>query len=231
MERKKIAVIGLGDFGKSLVRTLYDEGHEVLAIDQDMPTIEDISPDCTQAVCLDSRDERALRSQDLEDMDFVILASAVDFESLIVTADNLKKIGIKNIFARYKTDLHIRILNMLGIHNTFNPEEQAAKNVAEKFSHAGIMESTYISEDYLIDEILVPEVLIGVSLQDSHLREDYNLSLITIKRDIKRAREEWDDDKLEVIGNPGKDTVFEQGDVLVVFGSHEDIDKFLDSHT
>ena len=34
MNRKKIAVIGLGDFGKELVKCLYEEKHEVIAIDK-----------------------------------------------------------------------------------------------------------------------------------------------------------------------------------------------------
>ncbi len=189
MQRKKIAVIGLGDFGRSLVRTLYNEGHEVTAIDHDMGTIEEITVDCTNAVCLDPRDERALRSQGLEEMDAVLLASAESFESLIVTADNLKKIGVKEIIARYRTDLHIRIFNMLGIQNLFNPEDQAARNIAERFSHSGIQKSTYVTDEYLIDEIIVPEILIGVSLKDSRLREDYNLTLITIKRVLKKVRD------------------------------------------
>lgn len=36
MNRKKIAVIGLGDFGKELVKCLYEEKHEVIAIDLNM---------------------------------------------------------------------------------------------------------------------------------------------------------------------------------------------------
>ena len=83
-KHKRLAVIGLGEFGSLLVRHLYDAGHEVLAIDRDMERVENIVPDCTQSVCLDSTDANALKAQELEDMDAVIVA-LTDFESLITT--------------------------------------------------------------------------------------------------------------------------------------------------
>ena len=55
MNRKKIAVIGLGDFGKELVKCLYEEKHEVIAIDLNMELVEEIKDFCTNAVCLDSK--------------------------------------------------------------------------------------------------------------------------------------------------------------------------------
>lgn len=230
MQKKKIAVIGLGDFGRCLVKALYRDRHEVTAIDRDMNTIEYISEFCTAAVCLDSRDEKALRSQGLEDMDMVILASAESFESLIVTADNLKSIGVREIHARYRTDLHTRILHMLGIHNLYNPEEEAARNIAERFGHKGIEKSLFLTNEYIIDEVITPRELIGKSVLNSGLKDKFNLSLVTIKRQRKTMREEWDEEEPEIIGIPSQNTIFEKDDTLVLFGSHEDMNRFLELH-
>jgi 3-hydroxyisobutyrate dehydrogenase-like beta-hydroxyacid dehydrogenase len=40
--KKQIAVIGLGRFGASLVATLHEAGHEVLAIDNDEKRVQEL---------------------------------------------------------------------------------------------------------------------------------------------------------------------------------------------
>lgn len=231
MRAKKIVVIGLGDFGRQLVRALYREGHEVTAIDRDLQTIEDIADECTNAVCLSSTDEKAMRSQGLEDMDAIILASAESFETLIVTADILKKIGVKEIIGRYRNDLQIRILRMLGVSSIYNPEETAARNMAERFHHEGIKTSIFMSESHRVAEIVVPSSITGLSLIDSRLREDFRLNLITIKRPRKKIKGNHRGETDEILGLPDANFVFEEGDILIVFGTHHDIDRFLDQHS
>ncbi|MBP9888524.1 MAG: TrkA family potassium uptake protein [Leptospiraceae bacterium] len=229
MNRKKIAVIGLGDFGKELVKCLYEEKHEVIAIDLNMELVEEIKDFCTNAVCLDSTDESAMLAQGLEDFDYVILATADDFETLVITSDILKRIGVKEIIARYQTPLHIRILKMLGITHIFNPEERAAKNMAEMFGHANIKGSIILSEEYRIAELVVPDFFNGKSITEVKLKEKYNLLLVTIKRyknHSKNKRRE-DDAILETLGIPSANTIFRSKDIMVVFGNHEDVEKFL----
>jgi trk system potassium uptake protein TrkA len=222
MNRKKIAVIGLGEFGLILVKCLHREGHEVIAIDKSMDLIDDIADHCTTAVCLDSTDEKAMHSQGLEEMDAVILASADNLEMMVVTIDILKKIGVKEIVARYKNELQIRILNMFGITKTFNPEERAALNMAEQFSHHSMRMSTILTDEYRIAEIDVPPIFVGKSLSESHLKEEYRLNIVTIKRRDPRnlSRE-------EIIGIPISSTVLQKNDILILFGKHDDIDRFL----
>jgi trk system potassium uptake protein TrkA len=229
MKGKKIAVIGLGDFGKELVKCLFIEGHEVVAIDKDMELIEDIKDNCTEAVCLDATDESALKSQGLEDFDYVILAVADDFETLIITSDILKRIGAKEIIARYQTELHVRILRMLGITNIFNPEERAAKNMSEMFAHKSLKGSTILSENFRIAEVVVPEFFVGKVLTDVKLKEKYNLLLITIKRfkSANKMKRKEDVVALETLGIPSNDMTFRKGDIMVLFGSHNDMEKFL----
>ncbi len=230
MNRKKIAVIGLGDFGKVLVKCLYEEKHEVVAIDMEMDLIEEIKDHCTDAICMDATDENAMRSQGLEDFDYVILAVADNFETLIITADILKRMGVKEIIARYQTELHIRILKMLGIVNVFNPEERAAQNMAEMFGHSNMRGSMIISEEFRIAEVIVPEFFIGKALNEVRLKEIHKLLLITVKRYKSHAGKRKDDMRiLETIGIPDFKMTFKQNDIMVIFGSHEDVEKFLNS--
>ncbi|MDX1961482.1 MAG: TrkA family potassium uptake protein [Leptospiraceae bacterium] len=230
MKRKKIAVIGLGDFGKELVKCLHEERHEVIAIDKEMELIDEIKDFTTNAIRMDCTDEQAMKAQGLEEFDYVILATADDFETLIITSDILKRIGVKEIIARYQTELHVRILKMLGITSIFNPEERAAKNMAEMFAHANMKGSMMISEEFRIAELLVPEIFVGKTLEEVKLKEIYSLLLITIKRYKQTAGKRKEDaPTLETMGIPNNKTTFKTNDIMVVFGNHDDVEKFLNS--
>ncbi|HHQ48624.1 MAG TPA: TrkA family potassium uptake protein, partial [Acidobacteria bacterium] len=67
------AVIGLGRFGSTLARKLYQEGHDVIGIDLDRELVQAIRDDATQAVAMDVRDKDRLRSLGLKDVDVAIV--------------------------------------------------------------------------------------------------------------------------------------------------------------
>jgi trk system potassium uptake protein len=229
VKKKKIAVIGLGDFGQQLVKCLHEEKQEVVAIDKDMELIEDIKDYCTDAIRMDATDEGAMRSLGLDDFDYVVLAVADDFETLIITSDILKKIGVKEIIARYQTELHVRILKMLGITHIFNPEERAARNMSEMFRHANLKGNLIIADNFRIAEIVVPEFFIGKALTEVKLKEEHQLLLVTIKRYKVNPKNKRRDDNMiqETIGIPHIHFIFRQGDVMVVFGEDAAVEKFL----
>lgn len=223
--RKKIAVIGLGDFGKALVKHLHEEGHEVTAIDHDLATIEGIKTRCTHAVCLNSTDEKALRSQGVEQMDTVILAAAQSFETLIVTADILRRVFNGQLIVRYRTGLHKRILEMLGVKELFNPEERAAENMAEQFAHPSIKRSMFLEEGYRLFEVEAPPALVGMSLNGANLKKRFNISVVTVRRahDPERPTE-----KQEFVGIPDGKTIIKSNDILVLFGKETSLEDFID---
>jgi len=229
MKRRKIAVIGLGDFGRQLVKCLYEEKQEVIAIDKNMELIEEIKDYCTDAIRMDATDEAAMRSLGLDDFDCVVLAVADDFETLIITSDILKRIGVKEIIARYQTELHVRILKMLGITHIFNPEERAARNMAEMFRHTNLKGNMIIADDFRISEIVVPDFFVGKTLADVQLKEVHELLLVTVKRYKLFSKQKRRDDApiQETLGIPSSNFIFRQGDIMVVFGKDDAIEKFL----
>ncbi len=81
MRKTTLAVIGLGDFGKELVRRLHAEGHETIAVDVALDAVEAVGDQCTEALCLDATDLRALRRLDFDVIDAVILSGSQSFEN------------------------------------------------------------------------------------------------------------------------------------------------------
>lgn len=219
-ETKRIAVIGLGEFGTLLVRRLFEAGHEVLAIDRSMERVEAVTQFTTSAVCLDSTDKSAMRAQELEDLDAIVIA-LTDFESLISTADLLRGMKITQVMARYQSGLEFKILRMLGISELFNPGDQAARNMVAQFSNPGFHDRIIVDGDFTIVETRTPEHLVGRELSECGLRHKYHLNLITIKRDVPDSTQQ------KIVGVPFDDSVLEKHDTLVLFGKSSDIKIFV----
>ena len=56
----KFCVIGLGQFGRQLAKTLAENGGDVLAVDQNEQNINTIQQFVSQAICIKITDEASL---------------------------------------------------------------------------------------------------------------------------------------------------------------------------
>jgi len=97
------------------------------------------------------------------------------------------------------------------------------------FGHANIKGSIILSEEYRIAELIVPEFFNGKTIMEVKLKEKYNLLLVTIKRykNATKGKRREDEPVLETLGIPSAETVFRAKDIMVVFGNHKDVEKFL----
>lgn len=226
----KFAVIGLGHFGSQLAVELAQKGADVLAIDEDMERVEDIKDQVTHTVCLDSREEKALRSQGLEEFDGVIVGIGDNFEATLLTVAMLQQIGVKRIIARATTSIHERILMHLGIQEVILPAREAAERLANSLMLQGVMDSFTVSTDYTIVEINAPEKFFGRTVEELDLRRRFEVSLITIKRtEIKAGPLGFRPRPVEsIVGVPTPGTRIEMGDILIIFGGKKAIKRMLE---
>lgn len=74
MKTKQCLVIGLGRFGTAVATTLYEMGHEVVAVDREEDNVERVVNLVTHAAVLDATEERAMRAIGVADFDVVIVA-------------------------------------------------------------------------------------------------------------------------------------------------------------
>ncbi len=224
---KKVAVIGIGNFGAHLAVTLAKQGAEVLAIDSSMDRLEDVKDKVTYTVRLDSTEEKALREQGLTELDAVIVAIGDDFEATLLTIVALQNIGVKRIIARATTKTHERILRHLGIEEVISPAVEAAERLADSLMYRGVIDSLELSSDYSIVEVNAPEAFIGKSLGELQLRETFDVNLITIKRIEQEPRLLGLRSRTveKILGIPTPDMVVQRGDVLVLFAAKPAISK------
>lgn|SRR5574344_1874321 len=225
---ERIAVIGLGDFGKAIAITLSHKGAEVMAIDNNQSIIDKISDEVAYAVCLDATDKKALLAQDIRDFDAVVIAIGNNFEERLICAANLLDFGVKKIICRSLGESQRMILQKMGINEFLSPEDEVGTIVAERLMNPNIVSYLQLPDDYRIAEVIVPKYVCGKSLGELNMRDYYKISLIT----IRRMYEETINHKLiniqHTVGVPDSKTIIQSEDTLVLFGKSRDIERFID---
>lgn len=224
----KVIILGLGNFGMSLAIHLSDTGHDVVVADLNAERIDQIKDRVSHAVIMDTTNENAYRGLPMKDADLAVIAIGADEGIAIMTAAIVKKYSDARIIARSSSSVQDTIFEAMGIEEIVHPEQEFAERLTRKINLKGSIDNFEIEGDYLISEVKVPEKMIGKSLIESRFREVFHLNIITILRVkkynhlIRRKAE-----RLYSIGMPKPDTVFEENDILVVFGRNSSIDKFL----
>jgi trk system potassium uptake protein len=227
----RFAVIGLGRFGSTVAVTLASKGAEVLAIDSDEELVESMRDDVAYAVTMDATDIKALKAQNINDMDAVIVAIGSDFESLILITVSLMELKVKRIIARAMNKTQRIILKKLGISEIVSPEVEVGVSVAEKLLNPGILTFMQLPDHYEIAEIEAPINTVGKRLDDLDLRRRYNINLITIKRQEVVKKDDTEIIEHHIIGVPQSDTYIQEKDTLLLMGIDRDISKFIEVNT
>lgn len=209
--KKQFAVIGVGRFGSSLARTLYQMGYEVLAIDSDENRIEGITNEVTHAVQVDALDVDAMRELGIRNFDVVIVGIGNDLQASILVTVQLKELGVRLVVAKAMNDLHGRVLEKVGADKVVYPERDMGVRVAHHLVSANVIDQIQLSSEYSIVELLAPHELVGRSLGETNLRAKYGVAVMAFKRGGK------------IIVSPGASDVIEERDILVVLGGVEDL--------
>lgn len=224
--KRQFAVIGLGRFGYSVAEELVKKGSEVLAIDRDDTKVQGISDLATFAVQCDATDERALKAVSIQNVDVAVVSIGENIEASILIVQTLKEMGIKSIIAKAVTNTHGRILTNLGVNEVIYPERDAAIRLAHRLVSPNVLEYLELAPGYSIEEVTIPDRLAGLRLQEAQLGEQYRLNVIGIKKQVTRmVKGRMMKDEIFNF-TPAREDVIEKGDVLVVIGKEEDLDRF-----
>lgn len=213
---KQVCVIGLGRFGAKLASTLFQREHEVLAIDQDEQRVQGMLGRVTYAVEANATNETALRDLGVNDMDVAVVALGSQIQSSIITTMMLKSMGLPYVIARATDTQHAEILHRVGADKVIFPEEEAAERAASLDLSPNYVEFMHITDDTGVHKLRPPEKMRGMSLREAGLVSEstrHHVSVMVIRRGN------------EYIINPAEEELIDDGDILVVVGSHEDVER------
>lgn len=213
MDNKQYLVIGLGKFGMSVAKTLYALGNDVMAIDSDENTVQEISDSVTHSVQVDATDEAALRSLGIRNFDVAVIAIGSDIQSSVMITLLVKELGIKYIIAKALSELHAKVLYKIGADRVILPEKDMGVRVAHNLVSTNILDYIEVSPDYSIAEIISLPEWKGYTLRELNIRAKHGINVMAIKRlnDINIT--------------PGAEDVIQEGDIIVAIGTSEDLSK------
>ena len=210
---KQFAVIGLGRFGTSVAQTLFTMGYDILAIDKDEEIIQSISDTVTHAVQADATDEVALRAIGLRNFDVAVVSVGDDIQSSTLITLLCKEMGIPYVVAKAQNDLHAKLLYKIGADKVVFPERDMGMRLAHNLVSSNVLDYIELSQDYSLMEITALPSWENKSLRDLNMRVRFGINVMAIKHG----------NKINV--SPKGDDVIKKGDILVVIGSVEDLNR------
>lgn len=228
MGTDKYIIIGLGQFGEAIARKLSAKGVEVLAIDNNEHHIESIKDEVSMAVTMDATDIKALRAQNIQDAEAVVIAIGENFESLLLCTVHVQELGAKRIIARANGPQQRMILEKIGIKEILSPENEVAKVVTEQLLNPDVLSFLELPDGYEIVEIKAPKGVINRTVGEINLRDKYKINLVTIKREFEESQKGEIKKEAHTLGVPTTDTMIYDTDSIVVFGMIKDIKKFIE---
>ncbi|KAA1042657.1 potassium channel family protein [Macrococcus equipercicus] len=211
---KEFVVIGLGRFGGSIVRELNALGVDVMAIDNDEARVNEYADIATHAVIADTTDEAVLKSLGIRNFDHVIVAIGDNIQASILTTLILKDLGVKTVTTKAQNDYHAKVLNKIGADTVVHPERDMGRRIAHNLASASVLDYLELSDQYSIVEIRAGETLQGNTILDLDVRANYGLNIIAVKRGK------------EILVSPDPYEVIERGDILIVIGHDNDLNRF-----
>ena len=213
---KQYLVIGLGRFGTSVAKTLYEAGENILGIDVSEELVQDrINNNILKnAIIGDASDGKILKDIGAENFDVAFVCIG-DIEASVMIALNLKELGIKSIIAKAINKKHGKVLTKIGATEIVYPEEHMGKRIAELTMNTDIIEHLKFTDNFVLVEVKAPSIFWNNSLIKLDVRNKYNINIVGIKKS-----------KGEFLPNPTANVVIEEGDVLVIITDKKTVESF-----
>ena len=182
----QVLIIGLGQFGMSLAKTLSQKGAEVIATDINKELVDEASSFLDDAICLDATDEVSISKLCPKERDVVICAIGAREASILTTA-LLRQLGCENIVARATDKIHERILKAVGAKTVINPDLEYGKKFAYKIMFQNVI-ADEASNDIQLLEINVQPFMIGKTLIELMLPNKYGIIVAAVKKGNSLSR-------------------------------------------
>ena len=179
--KKSVAVLGLGKYGYSVAKNLYDMGEDVLVADKDEQIIRDISSKVTSAVCANLENEDEVLSLGLQNMDIVITGMGGNIAASIMAVAITKEKGVPLVIAKASTSRMETILKRVGADKIINPEQDGGVRSARILASQSIHDYYELDDNLCMVELQPKPTWLGQSLIDLDLRRKYNMNVAAVK--------------------------------------------------
>ncbi len=214
---KRFLVVGLGHFGSWVARTLYELGHEVIAVDRDGEVVDRYAEMVTRGVVGDASDRRLLDEIGADEVDAAVISMGEDLATSILVTLALRDLGLTEIYVKVTSYDAARALEAIGVRETVFPEQDAAKRLAHSIASQSVLNYVPLAEGYSIQEVAIPDEWLGRSLRELALPHRHGIQVVAIYDVLTQT--------LRVVPDP--DQPLKESDIAIVAGKDETVAKIL----
>jgi trk system potassium uptake protein TrkA len=216
MAKKQVVVIGLGRFGSGVARSLYNLGHDVLAMDVNDERVQSMMGQVTYPVSGNATNETVLKELGVPDYDAAVVAVGSDIPGSVMACVLLKTMDIPYIVARATNELHGITLERIGVDKVIHPESEMGVRLAHNLFNPNLQEYLEMAPNFGLSRMKVPPQFVDKSLKElgfSSPRDKYGLAVLAIRRGK------------DVTLNPDIDDRLRSGDMLILAGRDELLER------
>ncbi len=212
-ENRIFIMLGMGSFGSALASRLAENGCRVIGVDQKKDRMELVKNQIYEAVIGDSTDREVLEGLPIKDAFAVFISLGESIARSLLATLHVKELGAKQIIVKGVTKEHGKILSHIGASRVIFPEEEVARQLADKMTWPNVLDYLPIDPEYSVAEVTMPSSLSGKTLAEANLRNRLGVHVMGIK-DVLH-------DKLEMF--PDGRTMLLDDQMLLVVGRDKEM--------
>lgn len=210
---KQYIVIGCGRFGSALAIKMCELGNEVMVVDRDRDTIQDIADKVTHTAILDVTDENDLKGIGLGNFDVAIVAISSDLKASIIATVIAKEMGVPKIVCKAKDELEAKVLYKIGADKVIFPERDMGIRLAYNLVSENVLDQINLDPEYSIMEIVTPDQWVNKTIIELNLRAEYDINVLAVKTQSG----------IKVMPSPNYK--MKADNILIIMGNTENINK------
>ena len=211
-------MLGMGTFGTALARKLAANGCQVIGVDSRRERLEAVKHEIHECVIGDFTDREVLEHLPLRDASAVFISLGETISLSLLATLHVKELGARQVIVKGVTKDHGKILEHLGVDRVVFPEEEVARQLADKMTWPNVLDFLPIDPDYSVAEVAMPGSLSGKTLADANLRTVIGVHVMGIKDVLTGKFEMFPDGRRKLL----------EDQVLLVVGRAEELQALRD---
>jgi trk system potassium uptake protein len=196
---KRFIMLGMGTFGSALATQLAANGCRVTGVDNRREPLDLLKNVLHEAVIGDSTDREVLENLSVRDATAVFISLGEAISQSLLAALHMKELGARQVIVKGVTKEHGKILEHLGVDRVVFPEEEVARELADRMTWPNVLDYLPIDPEYSVAEVAMPASLSGRTLAEANLRSRIGVHVMGIKDVMKGKFEMFPDGKTRLL--------------------------------
>jgi trk system potassium uptake protein TrkA len=213
--RKTFIMLGMGSFGAALATKLVANGCTVIGVDLRRERLDLVKNVIQEAVIGDSTDREFLENLPIKEATAVFISLGESISLSLLATLHVKELGARNVIVKGVTKEHGKILEHLGVDRVVFPEEEVARELADRMTWPNVLDYLPIDPEYSVAEVAMPGSLSGRTLAEANLRSTIGVHVMGIKDVMKGKFEMFPDGRTKLL----------EDQILLVVGREGEIAK------